>query len=591
MSYLHTPRISIHGTFEAGGVTANNVLAARDEVNTPAFKPADWHNNNYSSNQFLVSGEFTQVVSAWDENGPVASDPVLGAAVSGDGMMADLDPEHRRVTDLFGLELTFRRSPPPAPAVRETRVFFRKQRLKSAAPALETFLKGTLKTTQLRDFWVHEIPPDFVVYPVSTAWQSVLHSLTWFREANRSKILRRLREVSGEKLSVRFIMTRFDDTNQLKRVGKLLAVIGPHYADEPEQIAPGRRLISADGKDPYVGFPAASFIVDERRRKLVVDLGNLFPRTLDPAAGLVHGLTANVAGNTIGNPREITVGSWLTTAGLVEWNLSDQEQDLLAANPLQLEFTDPSRANSSILNEHIDGKYVDVDRRSLRLNPGEEVKVPVYARQFGKPLAGEVIQFRLHRQRAEDPIHSLGLQPCDPYYPRDPNAKINSRPADVFVSPPPFTVTTNAKGFAELRLKVKDGPFRFPLERQSINSQLYFLGDPDGWQRWGALGPEVGAHCALSVLLFNKGDTTVCPNWKTVGPILARYARLYPIMNQIIDLTDEATVRANALRIRQRLMAPVDSIQHMPVTRDLSLYERDLIVRFLDSVIATHQGC
>src|SRR5262249_45579472 len=163
------------------------------------------------------------------------------------------------------------------------------------------------------------------------------------------KVLSRLREVSGEKLSIRLIMTRFDDTNLLKRVGKLLAVIGPHYENEPEQIAPGRRLISADGKNPYVGFPVASFIVDEKRRKLVVDLGNLYPRTLDPAAGLIHDLTAQVGGATIGNPREITVGSWLTTAGLVEWSLNDQELRLLAANPLQLEFIDPSRANSSIL--------------------------------------------------------------------------------------------------------------------------------------------------------------------------------------------------------------------------------------------------
>jgi hypothetical protein len=148
-----------------------------------------------------------------------------------------------------------------------------------------------------------------------------------------------------------------------------------------------------------------------------------------------------------------------------------------------------------------------------------------------------------------------------------------------------------------LSLTVKQGPFTFPPERKAINSQLYFLGDPEGWQRWGALGPEVGAKCALSVLVFNNNGpasaslpSPVPATWKDVAQILGRYARLYPLMRQVIDLGDEAAVRANALRIRQRLCAPVDAIEHMPVTRDLSLYDRDLIVRYLDSVIATHQG-
>ena len=47
--------------------------------------------------------------------------------------MADLDPEHRRVTDLFGFELAIAR-----------------------ASEKEPLLRGTLRPTQLRDFWVKQ---------------------------------------------------------------------------------------------------------------------------------------------------------------------------------------------------------------------------------------------------------------------------------------------------------------------------------------------------------------------------------------------------------------------------------------------------
>src|SRR5262245_59826610 len=130
MSYLHIPRICIEGRFEAGGVTANNVLAAREEVNTPAFDPLQngWHYYNLASNQFSILAESSRVVSAWDANGPVKSDPVIGAMVAGDGIMADLDPEHRRATDLFGFELAIGLPPPQPPVTDRGELTFLKQR-------------------------------------------------------------------------------------------------------------------------------------------------------------------------------------------------------------------------------------------------------------------------------------------------------------------------------------------------------------------------------------------------------------------------------------------------------------------------------
>jgi hypothetical protein len=569
MSYLHVPRVSIYGEFEAGGVTANNVLAAREEVNTSKFDLAKnhWHYNNLASNQFWVRDK-TRVVMAWDSDGPVASDLVLGAVFGGDGVMADLDPEHRRATDLIGFQLVITR-----------------------APAQEPLLTGTLKPTQLRDYWVTNDTVEGNKYGVSTIWQSVLTELRWSADVSKSKVLSRLQSLSGSKLSARLTMTLYNLPPD-PPVGKLLAVIGPYSDGEPEQLVPGRRLTSPyDPKADYPGFPVASFLVDEQRHKLVVDLCNLVPRTLNkPTPFLLAGLKAQAGGQALGNPRKLSTDDWANSGGLVEWDLTAQEQTLLEKNPLRLDFTqDPDGTPKNfVLNENAQGKYVDTDRRSLRLNPGDTATVAVYARQFGKPLPGERLTFLLKRQTALDPINGL-VDPQSAYYPKPPEAPINSDP-DVFKSSPPFTVTTDANGQASLSVDLKPGPYNFPKERQSVDSQLYFLGDPDGWQRWGALGPEVGAHCALSILVFNKKDVPESPVWKDVSRILTTYARLYPIMKQVIDLSDENAVKSNAYRIRERLKADVDTVQYMPITRDLSASDRKLLVRYLDSIIRAHRG-
>jgi hypothetical protein len=571
MSYLHIPRLCIDGTFEAGGVTANNVLAALPVVNTPAFKPPpadrNWHNNNYASNQFSVSGSCSRVISAWDKDGPVTSDAVIGASFSGDGVMADLDPEHRRVTDLFGFQLA---------------IAFGAQQ--------EPLLRGTLRPTQLRDFWVVGVV-DGDAMGVSTNWQSVMDGPTWSQDISRSKVLSQLREVSGSRLSVRLTMTHYTVPNYETRFGKLIAVIGPYQEGEPEQIVPGRRLTSPRGKSPgYPGFPVVSFLVDERRSKLVMDLCNLVPSSLKTGTGLLTGLTAKVDGRVIGKPRDLSVHDWLTSAGLVEWDLKAEEQALLAAKPLRLEFTLQGAPAASVMDEQPEGKYVDVDQRRIRMDPGETATIAIFARKFNKPLPNENIRFDLKQQLALDPIKSLQIQPGDPYYPQDPSAKINSEPADIFDPAPPFVVKTDAQGRAELKLKLKPGPFTFPALRKCIDSQLYFLGDPDGWQDWGALGPPVGARCALTVLVFNKRDIPKCPTWKDVSGILERYARLYPFMKQVIDLASENAVRASAYRLRLRLKAAIETVQSMPITRDLSASDRELIVQYLDSIIRKHQG-
>jgi hypothetical protein len=59
-----------------------------------------------------------------------------------------------------------------------------------------------------------------------------------------------------------------------------------------------------------------------------------------------------------------------------------------------------------------------------------------------------------------------------------------------------------------------------------------------------------------------------------------------------LDLSDKDQVDRNAFAIYERLLCKdFDDVQHMPITRDLSGYRRDLILAYLRSVIPGALPC
>src|SRR5581483_5925454 len=156
--------------------TANNLLAALDY---PAILPQVVQGWNYyadADSRFEVEA---RVVAAWDAAGhPISDpkiDPVIGARVLGAGRMADLDPEHRRVTDLVGMELVVE---VPGPAT----------------------VSGRVAITQLGDYWDRTADG-----PTATAWQSAISPLKWSPGIERSGILRGLRDSHVPGLSIRLM--------------------------------------------------------------------------------------------------------------------------------------------------------------------------------------------------------------------------------------------------------------------------------------------------------------------------------------------------------------------------------------------------
>ena len=590
MSYLNTPRICFHGTCRFAGPTQNNLLAALDYPAILGQKPGWDYFADANSDFRLESG---QVTAAWDAKGTLIVDPddddLIGAAAVAAGKMADLDPEHRRVTDLIGMALAI--TLPDAG---------------TGGPPVS--LSGTLELTQLRDYWSN--PASVTV----TAWQSVILEPNWSTGFERSAVLKQLYDAHGDGLSVRLTPIAQPDPTF---TGRLLGVIGPWSQDEPKQFVAARRLITRRPAG-LLPFPVASCLVDAGRQKLVADLGNL---PLSPIKPLTDPLITNLVASILkgdsegggvwtdlGASRDLTAGQWLATAGIVEWDLTPGQLSLLAGHRLRFAFY--LDGELLVMQEHPSGCYVDVDRRSLRLDPGDSEPVDIYATRLGKPLEGLVVNFSLEQQKAIAAVETI-LQPpgCPPTptmfgYPTDPNRLINSEPRDVLLDRPgPLQAVTDANGYAQLTVTARPGTINLPASRVTIDSQLYFLGEPDGWQTWGAIGPNngdldshrVGAGCALAVLVFNTRDLKPQPTWEDIEPWMSQYALLYPVMGNPpinLDLGDKDQVDQNAFIIYERLACKgFNDVQRMPITRDLSGYRRQTILAYLRSVIQGPLPC
>jgi hypothetical protein len=219
-------------------------------------------------------------------------------------------------------------------------------------------------------------------------------------------------------------------------------------------------------------------------------------------------------------------------------------------------------------------------------------------------VAGQVINFHLEKQKAIAAVETILEQPSVPWtatmfgYPTDPNRLMNSEPREVlFDRLGPLQAVTDQNGRAELTIRARKGEINLPASRQTIDSQLYFLGEPDGWQSWGAIGPNngdltanrVGAGCALVVLVFNTHPDIKDPQWDDIKAWLGRYEFLYPAMSSPtvkLPIGDKDLVETFAQQIHDRLAATdFEDVKYMPITRDLSEYRRKTILAYLRRVM------
>lgn len=564
MSYLNPLRLHFHGTFVAAPSTVNNDPT---NYNNATFKPGDqerskgsWNPAGDASWRFMGCS----ITSAYDATGTAAApgDPVLTCLIADSDRQApaklvDLDSEQQLVSQIWGLEV----------------------RITSAAG--DTLMRGRYQVAPFIDLWMRwqDPPPEYST--AGAMYQSVLTDLEW-GDVDKLPVLSDLRAAAGSGLlSIKFNVDKYNKYpfSPTFTQGRIAGTIGPALADEPCHLVLGRQFMPfAKTPSPVLvprgGINSCVAVVDEGRGKILLDLGNALPLAADGGFADLGALTlaCQVAGGQ-GEPEGLLPlaqvdyrqkGWYEACAGVVELPadrvLTAEELAAVAENPLALVLPGPAGLPEVAVSEPPSGLFVRADQFVFRLDSGENAVVRVYATRFGKPLADAAVQAA---------FDISGLQGGDPPVGVPPEALSF-----------PVEVTTDARGVAELSLRAGNPG----NPRGYIDGQVYGVRPLPQAVEGDAAYPVTPSHF-ISVLVWDPFDAGDPPTWHGgLQPVFQQFANLYPVMARFLDLGDYASVCANRDLLLLAFGHDPQDPNYMPVTRELSMAKRAVILRWLREV-------
>ncbi|MGA2127469.1 MAG: hypothetical protein ABSG76_15110 [Xanthobacteraceae bacterium] len=586
MSYLNALRLHFAGRFQANVSTVNNDPAHFDNATfLPSYQDMQGKNMNPPNGWFSPQGDAAwrflgcTVTSAWMPSGRVpASDPVLGYIVAdSDGMvpakLADLDSEQQLVSEIWGLQVRI------------------------ATADGTTLLRGDFLPAAFMDIWDRALGSGGGDADAGAMYQSALTNLQW-GDVSGSPFLTALRKAATDGvLSIKFNVDRFnlDFTSPDYMCGRIAGTIGPAATSEPRHLLVGRQFMAAAAQGnginfffPVGGINFCAGVVDAAASIVYLDLGNALPTGAKGVLNNLGDLTVGVAnpvatpGNSAGTviPLGTIAASgpsgyaqdpnWYSrTAGVVALPLTSSQLQLVAASPLVIS----GNANIAI-SEWSSGSFLRADRFVYRMSPNDRVGIPVYAMQWGRPLAGAAVSFQLDPSQLQS-TSGGGF----PYVAPGP---LVATPTDALAFN--ATATTDSHGVAVLTVGARDPgrPRWFNNGADyGIDGQVYgirpALADAQQFS-----GP-VNQWCFISFLVWSGFVTAQPVTWTDVQPIFQQYANVYPVMSRFLNLADYDSVVAHAGLLQLAFgLDPADP-NAMPVTRDLSPAKRAAILAWLKS--------
>lgn len=590
MSYLHTPRLIFSGDFQADVSTVNNDVR--------------YYNNAKFISRFQEkeNREKQQMNGLWNPNGGAtfkllncsvkkltyednvssdhnSEDSLIGQLFAGAsersaGKIVDLDPQFQLTSELWGISI-------------------RVHTLDN-----ELILQGKLLNCSFRDLQFRLFNKNTKLTfdgLISVQYSSTLTDIEWGESYNSSRFTKEIKEKTQDNcLSINFSVFGYSADIKTERftLGYIVGAIGPHFSTEPKTFAPARRLIGFSDKFEY-----SNFLFEEKKALLTIDFGNSFPlfeqkgTTLNVgrlyvAVGNINGILPlpgkaatliNTSDHTIIGEINYQQIDWLrNTSGIVSFSLSTNVSSLLKNHQLLLlgEVGDGSvDQNVVIAAEHDTGLLIRADQSVLRIDPGESRKVDIYSYLWGNPLKNTEIECSL--------AAAFGDVPVDPNNP-DPSIEI--------LGAYPFTgIPVEALSFQNKLISDKQGVAELVIKgfdpknpRAYIDGQVYFI-----TYKITGLPPQAQPFLDLIVLhLRDKYNVPDKPGWNDLKPIFTQYANLYPVMSKhIVDLRDREDVLKHKKILLYAFTREIDDPSHMPVSRDLSLEKRKVIVSWLENMI------
>jgi hypothetical protein len=584
VSYLNPTRIHFAGQFRADVSTINNDPAHFD--NSQFVRPDD---QLPQQSRTVLNGWWQPAgTGAWrlDRctitsailNGAPADDPIVGMEVrdTGDRVSAklvDLDPEQQMVSMIYGLELRL-----VDPVSRKV------------------LMRGQFQPAPFYDIWFQRGLQTSGDSSASAFYQSVLTDVEWGDLAG-SQVLQAMRAASvAGQLSIKFNTDSYSMGGAERGYGRIVGTIGPQLPGEPKHFTPGRFLAPAQPQLANAPLGYVGCWVDQANGKVIADFGNAIPTSYDGLAnvGPLHLIAADQGQALDLGALDGYLGHrWYeTTAGIQAFPsdraLTGDEMQLIAGAPLCVAapIAVPSGSFATLAAEAPDGIYARPDLFVFRMEPDSEQDVAVMALQFGNPLARATITATASVSAPGGGADALTIAGQGP-------------------------IQTDQNGWATIKLAAADpGLARIPDGNigDGIDGQVYQVnvGVSGAASAGTAFYP---GSCFVSLLVFSKVDVPDQVGWADVLPIFTQYSNLYPRphgpdryvpykgrppLHPVVNLGDEAQVRAFAPTIALALKRPIDDPNHMPVTRDLSAGRREMLQKFVNSIVdaspATQQG-
>jgi hypothetical protein len=560
MSYLIGPRIVFCGRFLGDVPTANNVRAAFEQF--PQGPDPGWNPAGSGCFDFLdchVRGGERAPGEPVGEGAPELGLVVRGAADRSSAKLVDLDPDWQNSSEIWGLSV---RIVDPASA--------------------EELLWGSFRAAAFRDVWRRQLRGVKVNgMPVTASFTSVLDDVVFGPGCAAYPVLDALRQtITVPRLSIVLNVFGFfyNHVEECFATGSLTGCIGPWHAGEPLTFVAGRRLDLGQlpGPPPTVPLGRSVAAVDPAASRLVIDLGNAYPiedhtGTPVPLPPTVTALEVGVLPSEVVSTGaslpadgarivgEVLVEQTRRQAGIFSFPLQAADAAAARQRPLALLARLPDSRRVVVCRETRDGLYVRADQFVHRLDAGATATTTLYAVCRGQPAVGLTIHLA-------------------------PGAGKGS------VLAVPSQVVTGTDGTATVSLTGADP--RNP--RDAVDGAIETVAYSSRLTRPPRKLPDyadTGLDQGVDVLVAHVRDAfsiPTDPDWaRDVQPLLAQYARLYPIMGQhLVDLGDLEAIRPWRAAMLLAMTRDITDPNHMPVTRDLSGPKRATILRWLEQLSA-----
>lgn len=555
MSYLDLPRLNFKGRFYTNVSTINNLVTNYPEGAPirPLWNPTGLA--EFKFNNCTVTG-----VEA-----PAADGSLNGATVTTlerpPGKMVDLDTAVQQLSQLFGVAITL-------------------------ATSDGSGFTGMLTPPNFQDLWTRseQSRGDAGANTASVIFVSTIDNVRW-TGADSNPVLGALRDATvGSKLAIRITIGAFywnqnNDDDPDNGYGMLVGSIGPHMADDPTQFVRRRLILPQAAETSIAGLThaemkedaaplsvqACNFHLHAEPPRLSIDLGNSFMiKGFDgPPVPLPSLRAVVVKGDSvepIDSPFEYTATTNDQHGGVVDFDLTPEQHESLSGNQAAVQ-ADVS-GWQTILKEHKSGKYANIDPVTSRAVGGDSIEVHMRAFQWGEPLGDEILELSA-------PIHvSPGIPVAKP------------RTLNVTGNLGPGAGKTDGSGRATFTIETP-AEMTIPKMRNELDSLAYKLDGP--WIGWGGGVYSTGLPIA-AVLVWAPYKTAGDPTWEQdVEPVFKEYARMYPGMKSILDISKRSDVvkPENAQAIFNAMSLPMAHPHFMPVTRDLSPQRAAVILAWL----------